>query len=157
MDWWYLALAGFFGGICGGMGMGGGTLLIPILTMFLGLEQHLAQGLNLLVFIPTGILAVIIHAKNKLIDYKAFGLVVIPAIATAVLSALFVGSIKSQILKICFASFLLLIGIFEIINAIRTSINNKKKRPVLKSKKNLHLNFAHRLKQKKIFLKSEIK
>ncbi|MBO5102913.1 MAG: sulfite exporter TauE/SafE family protein [Clostridia bacterium] len=134
MVWWWLALAGLFGGLCGGMGMGGGTLLIPILTMFLGIDQHLAQGLNLLVFIPTGIIAVIIHMKNKLIDYKVFFIIILPAIATAVCAALFVGKIKSETLSLCFGIFLILIGLFEMYNAIKTSINNKKKKPVIKNK-----------------------
>ena len=134
MVWWYLLLAGLFGGLCGGMGMGGGTLLIPILTMFLGIDQHLAQCLNLLVFIPTGIIAVIIHIKNKLIDYKSFFIVVIPAIITAVCAALFVGKIKSETLTICFGVFLLIISLFEIYNAIKTTIENKKKKkPILKN------------------------
>lgn len=134
MVWWYLLLAGLFGGLCGGMGMGGGTLLIPILTMFLGIDQHLAQGLNLLVFIPTGIIAVIIHIRNKLIDYKSFFIVVIPAIITAVCAALFVGKIKSETLTICFGVFLLIISLFEIYNAIKTTIENKKKKkPILKN------------------------
>ena len=71
MFWLWYVIAGLFGGIVGGMGMGGGTLLIPIMTLFLGIDQHLSQAINLLVFIPTGILAVIIHAKNKLIAAKS--------------------------------------------------------------------------------------
>ena len=47
----YLFLAGLVSGIVGGMGMGGGTLLIPILTIFLDFAQKSAQGINLLFFI----------------------------------------------------------------------------------------------------------
>ena len=43
MIFWYI-LAGVCGGIIGGMGMGGGTLLIPILTLFLGIDQRSAQA-----------------------------------------------------------------------------------------------------------------
>ncbi|MBQ7977608.1 MAG: sulfite exporter TauE/SafE family protein [Clostridia bacterium] len=134
MLWYYLSLAGLFGGLVGGMGMGGGTLLIPILTMFLGVDQHLAQAINLLVFIPTGIIAVIIHAKNKLIDYKVFGIIIFPAMATAVGAALLVGKLESDLLKILFGVFLVLIGIFQLYQAIKASIDRKKKitRPVLK-------------------------
>ena len=144
MIWWYLILGGLFGGICGGMGMGGGTLLIPILTMFLGVDQHLAQGLNLLVFIPTGIIAVIIHAKNRLIDYKSFGLVIIPAVVTAICAALLVGQVKSEVLGYCFGGFLIAIGIFEIINAIRATIKSKTKRHIIKSK--IKFTFLHNTK-----------
>lgn len=134
MPWFYLLIAGLCGGLVGGMGMGGGTLLIPILTMFLGIEQHLAQAINLLVFIPTGIIAVLIHAKNKLIDYKVFGIVVLPAIATAVCAALLVGKIKSETLSLLFGIFLICIGLFELYLAIKNSIKNKKKikKPILK-------------------------
>ena len=59
------ALTGFLAGILGGMGMGGGTLLIPILTIFLGFKQKNAQAINLLVFIPMSLFALIIHIKNK--------------------------------------------------------------------------------------------
>ena len=156
MVWWYLVLAGLFGGLCGGMGMGGGTLLIPILTMFLGIDQHLAQGLNLLVFIPTGIIAVIIHMKNKLIDYKTFFIVVVPAIITAVCAALFVGRLKSEVLTICFGVFLLIISLFELYNAIKTTIQNKKqKQPRLKTTKLIHninnKNYKSKIYKTKIF------
>ncbi len=134
MPWYFLSIAGVMGGLVGGMGMGGGTLLIPILTMFLGVEQHLAQAMNLLVFIPTGIIAIIIHAKNKLIDYKVFGIIIGPAIITAITSALFVGKIKSETLGLLFGIFLILIGLFELYLAIRSTIKNKKKikKPILK-------------------------
>lgn len=134
MPWYFLSIAGVMGGLVGGMGMGGGTLLIPILTMFLGVEQHLAQAMNLLVFIPTGIIAIIIHAKNKLIDYKVFGIIIGPAIITAITSALFVGKIKSETLGLLFGIFLILIGLFELYLAIRNTIKNKKKikKPILK-------------------------
>ena len=139
MIWWHLCLAGLVGGLCGGMGMGGGTLLIPILTMFLGVDQHLAQGLNLLVFIPTGIIAVIIHMKNKLIDYKAFWLVVVPAVVTAVGASLLVGKIESEVLGIIFGIFLILVGVWELICAIRASVKNRKRKtPIIKSNKRIH-------------------
>ena len=39
-------LAGFFSGMLGGMGMGGGTVLIPALTILFRVEQHIAQATN---------------------------------------------------------------------------------------------------------------
>lgn len=138
MFWWYI-LAGLAGGVCGGMGMGGGTLLIPILTMFFGMEQHIAQAINLLVFLPTGLIALIIHAKNKLLDYRVFFIIIGPAIAMAVCAALLVGRIKSEILGLIFGVFLVLIGIFELYNAIKTTIQNKKNKPILKAKKHYYL------------------
>ena len=63
-------LAGIVGGIVAGMGMGGGTLTIPILTLFLKYEQLRAQGVNLVAFLPMAVVALFIHVKNHLVDFK---------------------------------------------------------------------------------------
>ena len=47
-----LIIAGLAGGLIGGTGMGGGTLLIPVLTLLCGFSQHAAQATNLISFIP---------------------------------------------------------------------------------------------------------
>lgn len=125
-------LAGLIGGLIGGMGMGGGTLLIPLLTMFLGVEQHTAQAINLLVFVPTAVVAVIIHAKNKLINFRVSMLVAVPAIIVAVCASLLVGNVSSYVLKILFAVFLILVGVFELYKATISVI--KKQKPLLKTK-----------------------
>ena len=59
---------GLISGIVSGTGMGGGTILIFLLTNLLGLDQHIAQATNLIFFIPTSIIAIIINIKNKNID-----------------------------------------------------------------------------------------
>ena len=58
-------LIGMISGIVSGTGMGGGTILIFILTFMMGIEQHVAQATNLIFFIPTSIVAIIINIKNK--------------------------------------------------------------------------------------------
>ena len=57
-------LFGFISGIFGGLGMGGGTLLIPLLSIFLGMEQKLCQGINLVAFLVMALFSLIIHFKN---------------------------------------------------------------------------------------------
>lgn len=56
--------AGVFGGVLGGMGMGGGTVLIPLLTLFCGVPQHMAQSVNLFTFLPMSLLSLRVHAKT---------------------------------------------------------------------------------------------
>ena len=125
--WYYLIIAGLFGGLVGGMGLGGGTLLIPILTILIGMGQHMAQGINLLVFIPTALVALIIHAKNKLLDFRAFFVVIIPAIVSAVLCAIWVKDIDGDLLRVIFGYFLIVLAVYEIVVAISKSIKLKKK------------------------------
>lgn len=74
--WLIPALAGAVTGVLSGFGIGGGTLLLIYLTAFAGLEQTLAQGINLLYFLPAAATALPSHFKNGYIDKKA----AIPAI-----------------------------------------------------------------------------
>ena len=75
---------GIAGGLIGGMGMGGGTLLIPLLTLFTGTDQHLAQAVNLVAFIPMSAVALVIHIKNKLVEVRHVLITAIPAVAASV-------------------------------------------------------------------------
>ena len=63
-------LIGIISGTISGTGMGGGTILIFLLTVLCGIEQHIAQATNLIFFIPTSIVAIIVNIKNKNIDLK---------------------------------------------------------------------------------------
>ena len=59
----FLTILGFLSGIIGGMGMGGGTILIPALILFAHIDPKIAQSVNLLSSIPMTIFALIIHIK----------------------------------------------------------------------------------------------
>ena len=79
-------LAGVAGLVCGvlsGLGIGGGTLLMVWMTAVMDMEQRMAQGINLLYFLPTAACALIFHIKNRLIRWR----VVLPAAITGCLSA----------------------------------------------------------------------
>lgn len=126
----FLVLAGMVGGLIGGMGMGGGTLLIPILTIFLKVPQHIAQWINLIAFVPMAIVALIIHCKNKLVEYKKILPVLIPALATAVLSSFLAINAEANLLRRLFGGFLILMSIYSL---IMTLIEYKKHKAEHKS------------------------
>ncbi|MEG1310833.1 MAG: sulfite exporter TauE/SafE family protein [Romboutsia sp.] len=110
----FFIMIGFFAGIIGGMGMGGGTILIPALILFSNIDPKIAQSVNLLSSIPMTIIALIIHIKNKDVIFK----LVIPIALFGVLGAIsgsFVANfISSQVLKKVFGLFLLIIGSLEV-------------------------------------------
>ena len=111
---WYV-ISGIICGVLGGMGMGGGTLLIPVLTIFFNVNQHLAQGINLVSFIPMAIVALIIHLKNKLINFKGILFIIIPALLFAYLGTILSKNFESQLLQKCFGGFLLALSIVQIL------------------------------------------
>ena len=108
-------LCGVVGGVLGGMGMGGGTLLIPILTIFFKVSQLNAQAINLIAFIPMAVFALVIHLKNKLVDFNGCLYIIIPGIITCIASSFLAKTLKSEILTRCFGGFLLLLAVFQIV------------------------------------------
>ena len=106
-------LTGVISGAISGMGMGGGTILITILVCFLGINQKVAQAVNLVFFIPTSIVATIVNIKNKEINWKlAIPISILGAIG-AFIGAFFATKIEVGNLRKMFAIFLILIAIFE--------------------------------------------
>ena len=109
---------GLLGGVLGGMGMGGGTLTIPLLTIFGGISQHGAQAYNLISFIPTAIVALVIHSKQKLVKWKGIWWVIVPAVFSAVLGSLIAISTEVEVLKRIFGIFLIVLGVIFFITGV---------------------------------------
>jgi len=113
------SLAGILGGVLGGMGMGGGTVLIPLLTIFYGVGQHSAQAINLIAFIPMAVIALIIHLKNKMVVFKDVLLIVIPGIISCIIGCYLARNLSGDVLRRCFGGFLILLSIWQLITAFR--------------------------------------
>ncbi len=117
-------IIGFLSGIISGMGIGGGAILIPALTIFQGISQRAAQGINLAYFIPTAVIAVIVHIKNKRIDFSRVLYLAISGIPGAILGSLYAGSTGDGVLRRMFGGFLLLVGLYEIYKGWKIKKNN---------------------------------
>ena len=101
---------GIIGGLLGGMGMGGGTLLIPLLTIGLSVPQPTAQFINLVAFIPMSALALIVHIRNGYVVKKRIFYVIVPALVFAVAGSFIATVVSAAILKKAFGGFLILLG-----------------------------------------------
>lgn len=119
------AIIGFLSGILGGMGVGGGMLLIPAATMFLNMNQHSAQSLNLFCFIPSAICASFVHIKNKSISFKAAIPIVITGIPFALAGAYISTNLSSALMSRLFGIFILLFGIKEIFTGLNGNKGEK--------------------------------
>ncbi len=115
---WY-AFAGILGGVLGGMGMGGGTILIPLLTIFYNVNQHSAQAANLISFLPMATVSLIIHIKNKYVVFRDVLFIIIAGILTCVIGYHLAKSMQGDTLKRFFGGFLSLLSVFQFITALR--------------------------------------
>ncbi len=106
-------LFGLLGGVIAGMGMGGGTLLIPLLVIFMQFSQLQAQTINLIAFLPMAIITLIIHCKNHLVDFKNSWLIALFGVASSILGAYVTTLVEMDFLRICFGAFLIILGVFQ--------------------------------------------
>ncbi|WP_304508444.1 sulfite exporter TauE/SafE family protein [Anaerotignum sp.] len=110
----WVIVIGFFSGIISGMGIGGGTILIPALILILGSEQHQAQGINLIYFIPTAVVALITHTKNKNVLWKTAKPLALFGLAGAAAGSFLAVSLDADLLRKIFGGFLFLMGLSEV-------------------------------------------
>lgn len=105
-------LVGLLGGVLGSMGLGGGTILIPLLLLF-NLSQKQAQLINILAFVITSVLVVFFHVKNKLIDVFPAVFFSVCCIPFCVFGAIMAKNISENTLKILFGIFMIILATIQ--------------------------------------------
>jgi len=131
-------ISGLIAGMFTGTGMGGGTILILLLSIFANLDQHSSQGVNLVFFILTTISAIIVNIKGKFIDFKLGFKIILYGIIGAIIGSKIAMSINSENLRKYFGFFLAIIAIYEIYSLIKEYIffrkrDNKNEKKLMKS------------------------
>ncbi len=106
--------AGLATGILSGFGVGGGTLLLIYMTTFAGVPQNLAQGINLLYFLPTAAAALPAHLKNGFVEKSLLLPTILSGLFTAALAAWMATAMEVEQLHRFFGYFLLYVGLSEL-------------------------------------------
>lgn len=118
-------IIGIISGMFTAIGMGGGTVLILLLTLILGISQLSAQGINLIFFIPTAVTSIILNFKNKNIDLKISLYIIFFGIIGSIVGTILSNKVEVNMLRKYFGIFLLIIGLHEIYNFYKQYIKNK--------------------------------
>jgi len=119
MNWLWYVLVGLASGVVCGMGIGGGAILIPALTIFLGMEQQAAQKINLVYFIPTAAIALRIHMKNGNVEKGGLWRLILFGVAGAITGAIIAVKIDGGYLRKGFAIFLLCMAVYELVKGYK--------------------------------------
>jgi len=104
---------GLLSGIISGMGIGGGTILIPAITFLRDVTQKQAQSINLLRFLPTAAVSIYIHSKNNNIEKQFLKPLLIFGILGAIAGSFLAVYLDNSILKKSFGFFLLFMSVRE--------------------------------------------
>ena len=116
--YWKFILISIISCLLAGMGMGGGSLFIIFGLLFLDTPQKELQGLNLIMFIASGLSATITNFKNKIIDKKIAKKILPCLIVGSIIGVYIASKIKEDNLRKYFLGFITIIGLYEIISSL---------------------------------------
>lgn len=104
--------AGLVAGIAGGLfGVGGGILLVPLLTAWFHATQHEAHGTSLAVVGATALASLVIYGSHSNVDWRTALIVGVASVFAARLGARLAARTSSRDLTLGFTAFLLLVAL----------------------------------------------
>ena len=103
--------AGFGAGILSAFGIGGGTLLLLVMTLFLGVADDTARCINLLYFLPTALGSLSYHQKNGYLQKDLIRTAVPFGILLTIVGAVAAALLDTAMLRKAFGVYLLLAGL----------------------------------------------
>ncbi len=101
-------------GFLGGLGVGGGSLLVLWLTEVLSMDHRLAQGINLLFFLPAALLSAVLHSRKGQVERKAAAPAMAAGAAAAALCAWISAGLDLSLLRKLFGGLMVFTGIREL-------------------------------------------
>ena len=125
MSFYLYAILGFLGGIPAGMGMGGGTVTIPLLRLLGGIEQKIAQSANLFSFLLMGVPALLSHKKNGLLSSKGVVACALPAAIVSLPGVFLATYLPSKTLGKAFGLFLIALAVYTVVNNLQAKKSAK--------------------------------
>jgi hypothetical protein len=105
-------LCGFLGGLFGGLvGLGGGVIMIPLMTWLAKVTQHKAHGTSLIAVACTGAVGAVTYSFHGAVDWKVSLVLAASAIVTVRLGAIYAASLSERNLKRAFGVFLIVVSV----------------------------------------------
>lgn len=112
-----LILLGLASGLLAGLfGVGGGVVIVPVLTVFFKLDIKDAIGTSLAVIVPTAVMGSYTHWRHGNVRLFEAGLVAAGAVVSAVIGASITAQLSSQTLKRLFALLLIVMAVRMILD-----------------------------------------
>jgi uncharacterized membrane protein YfcA len=103
---------GFFGGL---VGLGGGVIMIPMMTAFAGLTQREAHGTSLVAVVFTGAVGALTYFAHGVVDWKAAVILAASAILFARMGAIYAHAMQEERLKRGFGVFIICMSLLLVI------------------------------------------
>lgn len=106
-----LITGAFTGFLSGMMGVGGGTIMVPVMVILTGLTQHVAQGTSLVVMVPAGAIGAFTHWKMGNVEKGLLWGLIPGIICGTYLGGNIAHLIPNNSLRLIFAAVLIFVGL----------------------------------------------
>lgn len=126
MLWWlaYIALGLFSGFFAGMLGIGGGLVMVPALTMMFAAQAafpgsevlHLALGTSMATILFTALASLRAHHRHGAVLWRVVGQITPGILLGTLLGTLFASSVPARPLAIFFTAFVCLVAVQMILN-----------------------------------------
>ena len=117
-----LALLGvIIGTLAGLLGIGGGALAVPALSILFGASDLIARGTSLLAMFPNSITTSVANLKRNLVHVKAALIIGVTAAATAPLGTWIAGEVSPRVGAIMFACYLCVLLVRSVFVAVKAT------------------------------------
>ena len=114
MNLWLLFLipiGAAVGALSAAFGIGGGLLMVPVLVLAYGFEQHAAQGTSLVVIVPTAVVGAIAHHRRGFVDWAAAAYMALGGMAGVFFGARLALATEAETLQTAFGGVVVAAGI----------------------------------------------
>ena len=112
--WWVFVLLGICAGVISGtLGLGSGTVIVPVLVLLCGFEQKSAQGTALAAMVPMALVGALLYWRNPDIEMNTLviGLIIFGALAGTLAGVELASRLPSHTLRKVFAIFLVIVAV----------------------------------------------
>lgn len=100
-------------------GVGGGVIIVPVLVMMFGFDQHLAQGTSLAVIVPTAVAGALAHRRRGFLDLRLAALLGAGGVIGVLIGARVALGTPGDVLRDLFGAFLVLAGLRIVLQSRR--------------------------------------
>jgi len=122
LDLLIILVLGLAAGVLAGLlGIGGGVILVPAMVFLLGVDQKVAQGVSLVVIVPTAIVGAITHYRRGNVLPRLALSLGIAAVFGALLGAWLAGQLDPTWLRRGFGVFVVAVATRMIVIEVRAA------------------------------------
>ena len=124
---WIMGLATFLAAVLSGLGLGSAGIFVLYLTLVAGFGQTEAQGMNLLFYLISAGVSLILHVRKRNIPWRLVRLLVVCALPGTLLGTYLAGVLDATLVRRLFGGMLVITGLPALLGRRKKGTENRRR------------------------------